>query len=63
MTLMLAFTVVGYNLDSIRSFLAKKAAEKEAAAAPKTRSKRRTGTWPELLGPERPAPGRSPPPA
>ena len=32
MTLLLAFTVVGYNLDRIRSFLAKRAAEKAQTA-------------------------------
>ena len=67
MTLMLAFTVVGYNLDAIRSFRARKAVEKVASAAKKTRKKRREGTWPQLLGPDasgsRPSEsGRAPPP-
>jgi hypothetical protein len=55
LTLMLAFTVIGYNLDAIRSFLAKKAAEK-------TRAKRRKGTWTPLLGSDRSGSGRAPPP-
>ncbi len=62
MTLMLAFTVVGYNLDAIRSFIAKKAAEKATASAKKTRAQRREGTWAQLLGSDRPGSGRAPPP-
>ncbi|TMK34940.1 MAG: hypothetical protein E6G58_10580 [Actinobacteria bacterium] len=67
MTLMLAFTVVGYNLYAIRSFRAKKAAEKLAGVARKTRKKRRVGTWPQLLESDasgsRPSEsGRAPPP-
>jgi len=67
MTLMLAFTLVGYNLDAIRSFRAKKAAEKLGDAR-RTRKKRREGTWPQLLESDasgsRPLEsGRAPPPA
>jgi hypothetical protein len=58
MTLMLAFTVVGYNLDAIRSFLAKK----ETGTTKKTRAKRRKGTWTQLLGSDRSGSGRAPPP-
>jgi hypothetical protein len=45
-TAMLGFTIAGYNLDRIRSFRAKQRAEKEEV---KPRSKRRSGTWRELV--------------
>ena len=46
MTVLLGFTIAGYNLDRIRSFRAKKRAEEEAKpVAPK----RRRGTWRELV--------------
>jgi hypothetical protein len=48
---------VGYNLEAIRSFLAKKAAEQQAGGPKKTRAKRRTGTWMQLLGPDLPTLG------
>ena len=67
--LLLAFTVVGYNLEAIRSFLAKKAAKAVTAAKnPGKRKKRREGTWTQILGsPDRSASvltesGRAPPP-
>jgi hypothetical protein len=41
-TVLLGFTIAAYNLDRVRSFRAKLAAE---AAQPKTRAKRRLGTW------------------
>jgi hypothetical protein len=53
MTLMLAFTVVGYNLQCIRSFLAKHVVEKTASAV-KRRKKRRKGTWTQLLDSDQP---------
>ena len=44
--LLLAFTVVGYNLEAIRSFLAKKAVKVVTAAKNQgKRKKRRKGTW------------------
>jgi hypothetical protein len=60
MTVMLGFTIAGYNLDRIRSYRAKKRAEAEAKPA---QPKRRRGTWGEVVegvdGGERP--GASPP--
>ena len=61
MTLLLAFTVVGYNLDRIRSFLAKRAAEKaQTEKQPKRRAKRKTGTWTDIESKRSPV-GRDPP--
>jgi hypothetical protein len=49
--LLLAFTLVGCNLEAIRSFLAKKAAKAVAAAKDSgKRKKRRKGTWTQILG-------------
>ncbi len=62
MTLLLAFTLAGYNLEAIRSFTAKKEAERTAAPPKRTRKKRRTGTWTDVIGSGRPKSGRSPPP-
>ena len=62
MTLLLAFTVAGYNLEAIRSFLAKKEAERTATPVKRTRKKRRTGTWADMIGSGRPESGRAPPP-
>ena len=62
MTLLLAFTVAGYNLEAIRSFHAKKGAERAAAPPKRTRKKRRKGTWADVIGPDRPETGRAPPP-
>lgn len=57
---MLTLSVVGYNLDRIRSFLAR---AKAAASARPVRAKRRTGTLPQLLGrADEVASGRDPPP-
>jgi hypothetical protein len=60
MTLLLAFTFVGYNLDRIRSFLAKKAHAKKRAEEPKRRAKRKKGTWTDIESRRSPA-GRDPP--
>ena len=46
MMLLLGFTVAAYNLDRIRSFLAKQAAEKDG---PKPRATRRQGTWSQIV--------------
>ncbi|MEX0755069.1 MAG: hypothetical protein WD556_08140 [Actinomycetota bacterium] len=57
---MLTFSVVGYNLDRIRSFLAR---AKASASAKPVRARRRTGTLPQLLGhADEVASGRDPPP-
>jgi hypothetical protein len=57
-SILLAFTVAGYNIDRIRSFIDRMAVE---ATAPRKRAKRRQGTWADLLGEAyRPA-GRDPP--
>jgi hypothetical protein len=58
MSIMLAFTVAGYNLDRIAAFIAKTA---HAATAEK-RAKRRTGTWADMLAPVPVTPGPDPPP-
>lgn len=67
MTLLLAFTLAGYNLEAIRSFLAKKETERVAAPPKRTRKKRRQGTLADVIGSDqsRSGPsgsGRSPPP-
>jgi hypothetical protein len=63
MRILLAATIVGYNLEAIRSFLAKKTAERAAAPSKRTRMKRRKGTWTQILGsPDPSASGRAPPP-
>lgn len=46
MTVLLGFTVAGYNLDRIRSFRAK---QRALAAKPAARPKRRAGTWRDLV--------------
>ena len=48
MTVLLGFTIVGYNLDRIRSYRAKKRAEAEAKPA---QPKRRRGTWKDVVEP------------
>lgn len=60
MTVMLAFTVVGYNVDRIRAFLAR---TRHAITAAKTRAKRRQGTWKEVFGATPPTTGPDPPPS
>lgn len=62
MTLLMAFTLAGYNLEAIRSFLAKKEAVRIATPSKRTRKKRRTGTWADVIGSDRPEWGRAPPP-
>jgi hypothetical protein len=59
MTVMLACTVAGYNVDRIRAFIARTT---QAITAPKTRAKRRKGTWEDILGFTPPPPGPDPPP-
>ena len=67
MTLLLAFTLAGYNLEAIRSFTAKKEAERVTAPPKRTRKRRRKGTWADVIGPDQSisspsGSGRSPPP-
>lgn len=62
MRILLAATIVGCNLETIRSFLVRKAGEAEAAEKPRTRKKRRKGTWRDVVA-IRPATGPDPPPA
>ncbi len=62
MTLLPAFTLVGYNLETIRSFTAKKEVERTAPPPKRTRKKLRTGAWADVIGTDRPESGRSPPP-
>ncbi len=45
-SVLLAFTIAGYNVDRVRSFRAKQA--EEAAEKGKHRAKRRLGTWDQL---------------
>jgi hypothetical protein len=53
LTLLLGFTVAGYNLDRARSFLARRDLLASENGRPvRTRARRRTGTWADLLGPE-----------
>ena len=58
--ILLAATIVGYNLWRIGSYLAKKAVEVAEAEKPRQRRKRRKGTWADLV-PVRPTTGRDPP--
>jgi len=46
MTVLLGFTVAGFNLDRIRSFRAKQA-ERETTS--RQRAKRRVGTWEDQI--------------
>jgi hypothetical protein len=67
MTLLMAFTLARYNVEAIRSFLAKKEAERVSAPPTRARKKRRKGTWADVIGSDqsRSGPsgsGRSPPP-
>jgi hypothetical protein len=45
-TVLLGFTIAAFNLDRVQSFRAKQHAKSET---PRTRAKRRTGTWSQLL--------------
>jgi hypothetical protein len=56
-TVLLAFTLVGYNLDRIRSFLASTEAATARLTGRRPRAKRRRGTWTDLLGPQNAAIG------
>jgi hypothetical protein len=59
MTILLGFTVAGYNLDRIRSYRAKKRAQAEGKPA---QPKRRRGIWQEIVEPATtPATDTSPP--
>lgn len=58
-TVMLAFTIAGYNIDRIRAFVLQTAVEWDAKK--KTRAKRRRGTWSDVLDGERPSSGPDPP--
>jgi hypothetical protein len=62
-SLFLAFAVVGFNLDRIRSFYDKRRADQAAAGSKRTRAKRREGTWADVIDPKvSPDAGRGPPP-
>jgi hypothetical protein len=58
---LLAFTLAGYNLETIRSFRARKAVVEDEAKKPRPRKKRRKQTWPDLVA-VHPATGPDPPP-
>jgi len=58
MTVLLGFTIAGYNLDRIRSFRAK---QRALAAKPAPRPKRRSGTWRDLVSATIEAPETAPP--
>jgi hypothetical protein len=62
MKILLAFTLAAYNLETIRSFVSKKAKEIQQAAKPKPRKKRREGTWRDVVA-IRPLSGPDPPPS
>ena len=61
MRILLAATVVGYNLSRIGSFLAKRAVKKAEAQKPRRRAKRKKGTWTDIVA-IRPTTGPDPPP-
>jgi hypothetical protein len=52
-TVLLGFTIAAYNHDRVRSHQAKQAANNPHDAAPpkRTRSRRRTGTWTDIVDP------------
>jgi hypothetical protein len=60
MTPLMAFTMVGHDLDRIRSFLANKAHENARAERPHRRAKRKKGTWTDIESRRSPT-GRDPP--
>ena len=62
LTVLLAFTIAGYNLECIRSFRASMAATEAAKGRKRTRAKRREGTWGDILGEGPTSSGRDPPP-
>lgn len=54
MTVMMGFTLAGFNLDRIRSFRAKHAVRQDddrAERPKKQRARRRTGTWADVVDP------------
>lgn len=62
-TVMLAFTLAGYNIERIRSFLARRvAAAAQAVTGGRTRAMRRKNTWSDLLGARDTKSGQDPPP-
>jgi hypothetical protein len=64
MTVMMGFTVAGFNLDRIRSFRAKHAVDehgKPSERPKQQRTRRRTGTWADVVDPvETPPPWPDP---
>ena len=62
LTVLLAFTVAGYNVERIRSFKASVAATEVATGLKRTRAKRRRHTWTDILGASTTTAGRDPPP-
>jgi hypothetical protein len=60
-TVVLAFTIVGHNLDRIRSFIGRTAAKAAEVQAKKKRAKRRRRTWSDLIPVRAPMNQRSPP--
>jgi hypothetical protein len=60
--LLLAFTLAAYNLETIRSFRARKAVEAEKAKKPRPRRKRLKDSWRDVVAIP-PATGPDPPPA
>ena len=58
---LLTFTLAAYNLETIRSFLARQAVVAEEAKTPRRRSKRRKQTWRDVVA-VRPSSGPDPPP-
>ena len=60
MTMLLGFTIAGYNLDRIRSYRAKQRAQE--AATPKPPRKRRRGTWTHIIEPTNNVTGTASPP-
>ena len=58
---LLAFTLAAYDLETIRSFLARKTVVEEETKKPRRRKKRRTQTWPDLVA-VHPATGPDTPP-
>jgi predicted membrane protein len=60
--ILLAFTLAAYNLEIIRSFVARKTVVEEEAKKPRKRKKRRKETWRDVVA-VRPATGPDPPPS
>jgi hypothetical protein len=58
---LLAFTLAAYNLETIRSFLARKAVVEEEAKKPRRRKKRSKQTWRDVVAIS-PSSGPDPPP-